>query len=147
MVSLDRPVYVQIQNLSSAPLQVFGRSIISAQIQLVAVSLHDPQDISWNALVNALKAGTARVGFPGIGGLAERLVEAALKASVGVDVLFTLQEDSTVQNSVSEVEFVTYSIDPSFWRNGVVSGVGFLRTIPSGRRPSPQARSIVQSPS
>jgi hypothetical protein len=118
-ITLREPVYVQIQNLSSRALVAFGRSIQANQIQAIPVSLDDPQDSSWNALINALKAGTAKVGFPGTGGLAERLVEAALRSAVGVEALLTLQETVLVANTAAETTFLQYPLERDFWLAGV----------------------------
>lgn len=139
-INLRGPVYLTIKNLVSRPLSLFGSTIPSGATALTPVTLEDPQEGSWDRLISALRAGTANVGFPGVGGLAELIVKAALQEAIsGVGVLLIATADDSVSNSEDEEEFdPIYSADRSLWEQlpSLRLRVGGIVSTESGTEPS-----------
>lgn len=131
-INLREPVYLNIQNLISRPLTLFDKVCAAGAIVLVPVRLEDPQDGSWDRLVTALRNGTAKVGYPGVGGLAELIVKAALSdLHVGTSgLLFNALVSSAVSNTTAETTFDSgqYLVDPAVWTVGNI-----LRVSASGK--------------
>lgn len=140
-VALRGDVTILIQNIGGRDQLLFDSRVSPGELRPVKVPLNDLQHPGWNTLILGLQRGDYAVIFPNTGGLAEKLVEAALRQISAVSLLYANTGDDEVAGTTSEVDFpmAKKRLDPGFWlagKNLRVKASGVLTTAAGAVEPT-----------